>query len=191
MIYLASKSPRRRELLAQIGVSFEVLDVETDESQKANEPPSVYVQRVALAKARAGRANAADSRPVLAAYTAVVLDGRVLGKPSDRNEAMAMLQSLSGRSHEVFTAVALVHNREQVALSRSRLCFRPLTGADCAAYCDTDEPWDKAGGYGIQGVAASFVNRLEGSYSGVMGLPLYETSVLLASLEPIEIRERS
>lgn len=190
-IYLASKSPRRSELLKQIGVSFEVLGVEVDESQKEDEPPSVYVQRVALAKARAGRIKTADAHPVLAADTAVVLDGHVLGKPAGRSEAMGMLRRLSGRSHEVFTGVALIHDREQVILNHNRLCLRPLTETECAAYCDTDEPWDKAGGYGIQGTAASFISYLEGSYSGVMGLPLYETSVLLANLEPIKIRERS
>jgi len=182
MIYLASKSPRRRELLAQIGVSFEVLDIETDESQKSGEPSAVYVQRVALVKARTGQGQATGSHPVLAADTAVVLDGHVLGKPADRGEAITMLLSLSGRSHEVFTAVALVHDRERVTVNRSRLCFRPLTETECAAYCDTGEPWDKAGGYGIQGPAASFISRLEGSYSGVMGLPLYETSQLLATV---------
>lgn len=181
-LYLASKSPRRRELLTQIGVSFEVLDVNADESQLDGESPFVYVQRVALAKARAGREKAADTRTVLAADTAVVLDGHVLGKPAGRNEAIDMLRRLSGRSHEVFTAVALVYDREQVTVNRSRLCFRPLTETECAAYCDTDEPYDKAGGYAIQGRGATFITRLEGSYSGVMGLPLYETSQLLSFL---------
>lgn len=182
VLYLASKSPRRRQLLDQIGVDYELLGADVDETQFDDESPAAYVQRVALDKTRAGRACADRPLPVLAADTSVVLDGRVLGKPADRDEAMAMLLSLSGRSHEVYTAVALAHEREQVALSRSRLCFRPLTEAECAAYCDTGEPWDKAGGYGIQGRGAVFVSRLEGSYSGVMGLPLYETSILLDGL---------
>lgn len=187
-IYLASKSPRRRELLEQIGVDFEVIDVDVDESQEEDESPSAYVRRVALAKARAGCIEAADSIPVLAADTAVVLDGRLLGKPGDRNEAATMLTSLAGRSHEVLTAVALVHAEERVMLNRSRVCLAPLSPERITAYCDGEEPYDKAGGYGIQGRAAAFITRLEGSYSGVMGLPLYETSILLASLETIETR---
>lgn len=181
-LYLASKSPRRRELLKQIGVSFEVLDVDVDESIREGEPASEYVQRVALAKARAGHEKLAGAGPVLGADTAVVLDGRVLGKPADRTEALAMLKSLAGRSHEVFTAVALIHEQERVMLNRNLVCMGPLSESRAAAYCDGDEPWDKAGGYGIQGHAAAFINRLEGSYSGVMGLPLYETSQLLSSL---------
>ena len=183
VLYLASKSPRRRQLLDQIGIDYELLATDVDEAQLDGETPAAYVQRVALDKARAGQARADKPLPVLAADTAVVLDGRVLGKPAGRNEAIAMLLSLSGRSHEVYTAVALAHDREQVALSRSRLCFRPLTEAECIAYCDTDEPWDKAGAYGIQGRGAVFVSRIEGSYSAVVGLPLYETAQLLSTLE--------
>ncbi len=182
-VYLASKSLRRRELLQQLGVEFEVLEVDIDETQHDGEPVETYVKRIALEKARAGRVLAGEPAPVLAADTAVVLDGLSLGKPAGRDEAMDMLRRLSGRSHDVYSAVALIHDREQVLLNHSRVCLRPLTHSECAACCDSKEPYDKAGGYAIQGRAGAFVSRLEGSYSGVMGLPLYETSVLLASLE--------
>ena len=179
MLYLASKSPRRRQLLDQVGVAYETLDVDVDESWDGAEEPARHVQRLALEKARSGRRLAGDTAPVLAADTGVVLDGRLLGKAGNREEAMHMLQSLSGRSHEVYSAVALLQADEQLRLSRSRVCFRPLGDEECEAYCDSGEPYGKAGGYAIQGLAAVFVSRLEGSYSGVMGLPLYETTVLL------------
>ncbi|MEJ2759987.1 MAG: Maf family protein [Gammaproteobacteria bacterium] len=178
-LYLASQSPRRRQLLDQIGVAYETLDVEVDESWDGTEDPARHVQRLALEKARAGRRLTGDAAPVLAADTGVVLDGRLLGKAGDREEAMHMLRCLSGRSHDVYSAVALLRVDEQFRLSRSRVCFRPLGQEDCEAYCDSGEPYGKAGGYAIQGRGAIFVSRLEGSYSGVMGLPLYETAVLL------------
>ena len=185
-LYLASKSPRRHELLAQLGIGFDTLDPDIDESRREGESVKEYVKRIALEKARAGRALAREPAPVLAADTAVVLDGLSLGKPAGRDEAMDMLRRLSGRSHDVYTAVALIHDREQVLVSHSRVCLRPLSHSECAACCDSKEPYDKAGGYAIQGRAAAFVSRLEGSYSGVMGLPLYETAMLLSDLEANE-----
>jgi septum formation protein len=184
-VYLASQSPRRRELLAQIGVRFEVLPVEVEETPLAGESPEQLVQRLALEKARRGHSLVAaeDPTPVLGSDTEVVLDGAVLGKPRDEEDAAAMLARLSGRSHEVLSAVALVtHEREAVRLSRSTVTFRETTSAERAAYCRSGEPLDKAGAYAIQGLGAVFVTRLEGSYSGVMGLPLFETADLLREL---------
>jgi septum formation protein len=180
-IYLASASPRRRELLDQIGVCYRTLAVEVDESPRPGEPPERYVLRLALAKARAGRAQrpAGDARPVLGADTAVVIDGDILGKPLDRKDALAMLCRLSDRTHHVYTGVALAGEVESTRLSVSAVAFRPLTLEECAAYWQTGEPADKAGAYAIQGRGAVFVTRLEGSYSGVMGLPLYEVAELL------------
>jgi septum formation protein len=162
-------------------VRFEQLHVEVDERPLADEPAGSYVRRLALAKACAGRALrvARDIRPVLGADTAVVIDRRILGKPHDRAQGVRMLQDLSGRSHGVFSAVALAGAHETACLSLSRVTFRTLSAAECEAYWDTGEPLDKAGGYAIQGRAAQFVERLEGSYSGVMGLPLFETAQLL------------
>jgi septum formation protein len=182
-IYLASASPRRRELLAQIGVRYARLKVDVPEERGPAESPEEYVLRVALAKARAGRAllEAGDSRPVLGADTAVVLGQEVLGKPRDRDDALAMLKRLSGGEHMVLSGVALVRgDQEQSRLSVSHVRFRPVGDDEALAYWHTGEPADKAGGYAIQGLAAMFIERLEGSYSGVMGLPLYETAQLLA-----------
>ena len=180
-IYLASQSPRRRELLRQIGVKFELLPVEIDESQRAGESPESCVQRLALEKARAGRAilPAGQSQPVMGADTLVVCGDAVLGKPVDRDAALGMLQSLSGSTHRVITAVALAGDREAVCVSTSLVTFRTLTVAECEAYWETGEPRDKAGSYAVQGLAAMFITRLEGSYSGVMGLPVFETAELL------------
>lgn len=178
-LYLASRSPRRAMLLDQIGVRYEVLDVEIDETWNGIEPAREFVQRLALEKARAGRRMAPAPLPVLAADTEVVLDDRVLGKPADRTAALAMLQALSGRVHLVYSAVALVHEMEDRRLSLSRVEFSPLARAQLERYCDSGEPYGKAGGYAIQGLAALFVARLEGSFSGVMGLPLFETGALL------------
>lgn len=182
IIYLASRSPRRRDLLAQIGVAFRAIPVAVCEDALEGEAPDVMARRLALAKARAGAARLDDpaDATVLGADTVVLLDGRMLGKPKDRVDARDMLMGLSGRSHDVLTAVALVHGRRsKVRLSETRVWFRRITAAECAAYCATDEPLDKAGGYAIQGRAAMFVARIDGSYSGVVGLPLYETSQLL------------
>ena len=180
-IYLASQSPRRRELLHQIGVDFELLPVDIDETPLAGETPEACVQRLALEKARAGRAQLPAGRalPVMGADTLVVCGEAVLGKPPGRDAAIGMLQALSGRTHRVITAVALAGDHEAVCLNTSLVTFRTLTRRECEAYWDTGEPQDKAGAYAIQGLGALFVTRLEGSYSGVMGLPLQETAELL------------
>lgn len=183
-IYLASNSPRRRELLAQIGVRFRVLALSLDERLLPGEGVEGYVRRVALDKARAGRdlvsgRSGVESLPVLAADTVVVVRDRVLGKPCNENDALAMLRLLSGRSHRVLSAVALVDTEETIALSESEVRFRGISDAEARAYWATGEPADKAGGYAIQGLGALFVEHLRGSYSGVMGLPLFETAALL------------
>lgn len=182
-ILLASRSPRRGQLLQQIGVTYSSIDVEVDESWDGREAALDYVRRLALAKARAGRdaAGRADAL-VLGADTAVTLDGRILGKAEDRSGTLAMLAQLSGRDHQVCTAVALVAPAgETVRVNVSRVRFRTLSQAETEAYWATGEPLGKAGGYAIQGVAAAFIEYLEGSYSGVMGLPLFETAELLSA----------
>lgn len=182
-IYLASASPRRRELLRQIGVAYRLLPVAVDETPLPDEPPPGYVARLAQAKARAGVAAIPvrrQARPVLGADTAVVVDGAILGKPRDRDEGLAMLALLSGREHAVLSAVSLATpRRHAVKVQESRVRFRDLSPAERAAYWASGEPADKAGGYGIQGRAAAFIAELRGSYSGVMGLPLFETAELL------------
>lgn len=181
-VYLASGSPRRRELLDQIGVPFQVLGVHTDESRASAEAPEAYVARVALLKAAAGWAARPRSAtaPVLAADTAVVLDGEILLKPADAADGQRMIRALAGRTHVVLTAVALqAAAGVATRLSRSEVTFRDVTAAEARAYWETGEPHDKAGGYAIQGRAAIFVAGLRGSYSGVMGLPLFETAELL------------
>lgn len=183
-VYLASGSPRRRELLQQIGVAFRVLGAAVDETALPGEEPSHYVARLAAAKADAGweRSREPDDAPVLAADTAVVLDGQILGKPSDREDAEGMLRRLSGRTHEVLTGVALRTAKGlQSRLSRSRVTFRDIAAEEARAYWDTGEAGDKAGAYAIQGRAAVFITDLHGSYSGVMGLPLFETAELLGN----------
>jgi septum formation protein len=187
-LYLASRSPRRQELLAQLGLRPAVIAADVDETPRAGEDPTEYVQRIALAKARAGAEaiQGQPARPVLAADTAVVVDSRILGKPADERDAMTMLALLSGRSHQVLTAVAVRGRSEQVRLSISRVVFRDIAPAEAAAYWVTGEPRDKAGAYAIQGRGALFVAELHGSYSGVVGLPLFETAELLAE-ESIEV----
>jgi septum formation protein len=183
LLTLASASPRRRELLAQLGLACQVRPVDIDESPRTAESPEAYVRRLAREKARAAweRHAEGDGLPVLGSDTTVVLDGEILGKPADAAEAQAMLARLSGRTHEVLTAVAVVQGAHECAmLSRSHVSLRGTTVAERAAYAASGEPLDKAGGYAIQGLGAVFVERLEGSYSGVMGLPLYETAQLLA-----------
>jgi septum formation protein len=181
-IYLASASPRRRELLRQIGVSFQVIGAELDETALEGESPPVYVARLAEAKAAAGWRLSEDlgGAPVLAADTAVVLDGEILGKPADMNDAIAMLLKLSGRAHQVLTAVALrTAAGFEFRVSSSSVAFRSVDPKEARAYWETGEPRDKAGAYAIQGYAAIFIADLKGSYSGVMGLPLFETAELL------------
>ena len=182
-LYLASASPRRRELLDQIGVRYEARPVQVDESRQLREVPRDYVTRLARAKAETAWALFAPgaARAVLAADTAVVLADSILGKPRDRGEAFAMLEKLSGRTHEVLTAVALRTTRGlESRLSASRVKLRALAPEEIEEYWDSGEPRDKAGAYAIQGRAAVFIESLEGSYSGVMGLPLFETAELLA-----------
>jgi len=188
-IYLASQSPRRRELLHQIGVEIaEVLrDLAVDETAHPGETPEVYVRRVAQAKAEAGwaavQARGVAALPVLAADTTVTIDGHILGKPADREEAAAMLRRLSGRDHVVLSAVALKDAQHfEMAVSTSTVRFAALDEARIQAYLRTGEFEDKAGAYGIQGHAGMFVEHLNGSYSGVMGLPLFETAELLRKL---------
>lgn len=182
-LYLAFQSPRRRQLLEQIGVAYAAVDVEVDESCDGAEPARVHVVRLAVTKAMQGRERTSmqPTLPVLAADTAVVLDDEVLGKAANCTQTVAMLKRLAGRSHQVYSAVALLpaDGRVRTELSISRVCFRPLSDAEIARYCDTGEPVGKAGGYAIQGLAAAFIERLEGSFSGVMGLPLFETAKLL------------
>lgn len=181
-LHLASASPRRRELLAQIGVPFVTLIASIDETALPGEPAERYVERLAREKALAGLAALSDPADavVLGADTAVVLDGRILGKPADRAECLATLAALSGREHQVLTAVALASaQRIESRVVASRVRFRPLRAGEAEAYWATGEPCDKAGSYGIQGLAAVFVSQLEGSYSAVVGLPLCETAQLL------------
>jgi len=180
-IFLASGSPRRRELLLQIGVAFRLLEVQVDESSQPGEEPTAYVTRLACAKAEAGwTCRDQGGAPVLAADTAVAVDGSILGKPKDRSDGLRMLRQLSGRSHQVLTAVALrCGSGIESRASRSVVSFRHIGAAEASTYWDSGEPRDKAGGYGVQGLGAVFVAALSGSYSGVMGLPLFETAELL------------
>ena len=191
-IYLASKSPRRRELLRQIGVEFELLMLRNDtvrgpdvtEDVYDDESPEAYVARVANEKSEFAwnmvHQRRMKIRPVLAADTTVTLDGEILGKPASQEEAIAMLDRLSGRTHQVLTSVSVHYTdlAEQIT-QVSDVRFAKLSLASIKAYCATSEPYDKAGGYGLQGLAALFVERIEGSHSGIMGLPLYETAILL------------
>jgi septum formation protein len=185
LIFLASASPRRSELLRQIGIDHEVRAVEVDETRRSRESATAYVARLAETKARAlwDELREVERRPVLGADTTVTLDGEIFGKPHGASSARAMLGRLSGRTHEVHTAVALVctHGVE-LRLCSSTVRFRRLTDAELDWYCTSNESVDKAGGYAIQGRAAVFVSHLAGSYSGVMGLPLCETWELLAPI---------
>jgi septum formation protein len=185
---LGSASPRRAELLRQIGVNFEVCIADIDETIRENESPDEYVTRMAVEKAQRvwqiNRITPLADLPVLAADTAVVLGHQVMGKPVNREQGLAMLTALSGRTHEVLTAVSLlVDERQTSRLSRSRVTFTDLGEADISRYWDTGEPSDKAGAYAIQGKAAVFIESLQGSYSGVMGLPLFEVGQLLDEME--------
>lgn len=191
-IYLASQSSRRRELLKQIAVNFELLlprfdprrGMDTDETPIPGELPEAYVQRICQDKANAGW-RALQFRnlplfPVLTADTAVILDGKIIGKPLDRGQAGDILRALSGRQHQVLTAVAIIYDkRMEMRLSVNKVTIAPLSEERIRHYVLTNEPMDKAGAYAIQGIAAAFIQHVEGSYSGVMGLPLFETSELL------------
>jgi|SRR5690349_5316565 septum formation protein len=194
-VYLASRSPRRRELLSQIGVRFHLLlfrarpgePAEVDEEPLAGEAPDSYVMRLARAKAEAGWRRMLQRNlppgPVLAADTTVAVDGRIYGKPASRDDAAAMLRVFAGHTHEVLTAVALKHDDWlEAVLSRSEVRFKSMSQEEIANYVTSGECDDKAGAYAIQGRAARYVAELRGSYSGVMGLPLYETGQLLDRL---------
>ena len=183
-IYLASRSPRRGEILGQIGIDFDVLPSDVDESVLAEEAPEHYVLRLAKEKASVCVQRLVEQglplRPVLAADTTVCIDGMILGKPENDADAAAMLRRMSDRWHVVHTAVAVAdRDRVEVALSSTQVELAPLSDADIDAYIASGEPRDKAGSYGIQGLAGTFIRRIEGSYSGVMGLPIYETAQLL------------
>jgi septum formation protein len=191
-IYLASKSPRRRELLRQIGVEFELmllrdrapLGPEVSEAILPEEAPLEYVARVASDKASFAQKTMLwrklPLRPILAADTTVVIDGRILGKPANLQEALAMMAVLSGKTHQVHTSVAVRHHDDVWQITQtSNVTFATLTPQQMAAYCATAEPYDKAGGYAVQGIAAMFIQEIAGSYSGIMGLPLHETVQLL------------
>jgi septum formation protein len=192
-LYLASQSPRRLALLRQIGLTPTVLPLrgsagraDVDETPYAEEAGADYVVRLARIKAEAGarvvQARHLPAWPILAADTTVTLDGRILGKPRDEVEARDMLRTYSGRTHAVFTGIAVAHSGQiHTALSESQVTFRRLSEEEISAYIVSGEPFDKAGAYGIQGRAAIFIEHLTGSYSGVMGLPLYETAELLKS----------
>jgi len=187
VVILASASPRRQELLRQIGVSFQTVEPDVDETPGHNESADAFVLRLALEKARVGlrmaRERGLNGAPVLGADTCIVFDGEILGKPDDREHGIAMLTRLAGRSHEVLTGVALVDDgREQQVISRSRVTFAHLSPDEIAAYWDTGEPADKAGAYAVQGRAATFIERIEGSYSGIVGLPLFEVAHMLKNL---------
>jgi septum formation protein len=183
MLWLASQSPRRRELLAQIGIAFETIDVDVPEVRGVDESPPDYVERVAREKAREGLGAVTGRDPdavVLGADTEVVLDDRVFGKPRDAADAVAMLRALSGRTHDVVSVACCANAQgERVAACVSAVTFAKLDATAIDAYVATGEPFGKAGGYAIQGLAAGFIAHLSGSYSGVVGLPLFETVGLL------------
>ena len=185
-LYLASTSPRRRALMAQTDISFSVLDIAIDESQRPNELANAYVERLAKEKAEAGFNSVQDDETavVLAADTIVVLEDKVLGKPEDKEQAQAMLRALSGRSHVVMTAFA-IKTKDQIRVQRvnTTVFFRPITSKEVEWYWQTGEQQDKAGGYGIQGKGGIFVSTISGSYSAVVGLPLAEVMTALHGLD--------
>ena len=180
-LYLASSSPRRKELLDQIGLAFEIVIPEIDESLGADESASAYVVRMAKEKAAvgAGMTENSDNALFLGSDTVVVCDENVLGKPTDASQAESMLRMLAGKTHRVMTAVAVDGAQKAVGIAETFVTFRALTHIEIQAYCHSKEPFGKAGGYAIQGRAAAFIERIEGSYSCVMGLPLYETAAML------------
>jgi septum formation protein len=208
-LYLASQSPRRAELLQQISVEFSCISSSVDETPMSNEVPEVYVSRLAIAKARAGWQQMKRDRlpplPILAADTTVVLGGQILGKPTDRNHGVSMLTSLSGATHKVMTGVCLYYGSDDVGVidkgsvqsdeivlakvNMTEVTFRPLTVSEIEAYWHTGEPLGKAGAYAIQGLAAIYIDRIEGSYSSVVGLPLSTSYQLLEQIEK-KIREK-
>lgn len=179
-IYLASNSPRRAELLTQIGVSYTRVKADIEESVQPRESACLYVSRLALQKAQAGFINSAQDKPVLGADTIVVIDEHILEKPRDKTHARDMMLLLSGKTHQVFTAIALVdEQKNKQVLVKTMVSFKQLTDQEISDYWQTGEPQDKAGGYGIQGIGGKFVTNITGSYSAVVGLPLYETDQLI------------
>lgn len=178
-IVLASASPRRKELLEQIQVRALVHPVDLDESPLPEEQALAYVQRLAAEKSALCAAIIGKQLPILAADTVVVLDGRIMGKPKDEADGIAMLKALSGRTHLVYTAISLRGCQHWQALSSNEVTFRSLSDAEIMAYWQTGEPLDKAGAYAIQGIGTLFIESIQGSFSGVMGLPLFETAELL------------
>ena len=193
LIFLASASPRRSALLTQIGVSHAIRPVDIDEALKVGESPAEYVHRLARTKAQTlwDRLDPQDRSPVLGADTTVALGPDILGKPADAPELLKMLRRLSGQTHQVYTAVALRSEQgTQLRLSVSDVTFRALSDIEIIAYWETGEPADKAGGYAVQGKAAIFIERIHGSYSGIVGLPIFETAQLLAEIgwKGLEIR---
>ncbi|MBT3504198.1 MAG: septum formation inhibitor Maf [Piscirickettsiaceae bacterium] len=184
-VYLASGSPRRSELLAQIGIEFDKLTIDVDESRLIDEMPLDYVQRIAQVKAKAGWAALGDNelRPVIGADTSVIIGQDILGKPKNKAEAKTMLKRLSNNQHEVLTAVSLIYGEQVLTrVSYNKVTFAPLTEAELDWYITTGEGEDKAGSYAVQGLAALFIKKIEGSYSGIMGLPLRETMELLIDI---------
>lgn len=178
--HLASRSPRRAAYLAGLGYAFDVIDGEVPEVPRHGQSPADYAVETAIAKARAGAATIPDTRPVLAADTDVALDGRILGKPRDTDDAVAMLLALAGRRHQVVSAVAVLHGtRLETVIATTDVEFGTVDPDDARAYAASGEPLDKAGAYGIQGYAARWVRAVHGSYTNVVGLPLYETAELL------------
>ena len=192
-IYLASRSPRRRTLIEQLGIRYQTLDVEIDEQPREGEEPATYVERLALEKASSGWQQLDTGRaPVLGADTCIVLNNKIVGKVDSAEQSMALMKQYSSNSHQVVTGIALVGQviagdraevKTQVRVSRTTVTFRSLTDEECKQYWDTGEPADKAGGYAIQGLAAAFIKKIDGSYSGVMGLPLCELAELLDAFD--------
>jgi septum formation protein len=186
MIYLASQSPRRQQLLQQIGIEFELVHAEVDETPLENEDPEHYVLRMASEKALNAFHNDM-SKPLLAADTSVICEGKILGKPENEKDFLAMFDRLSDNAHQVMTAIAVTNNKDAAAIktrvSVSEVIFRKITRNEALRYWQTGEPADKAGGYGIQGSGAVFITQISGSYSGIMGLPLFETAELLKEFE--------
>ncbi len=184
MIYLASQSPRRRELLEQIAIAYKTVSVEIEETPIAGEKPRDYVKRMAIEKATHAH-EPGMAFPLLAADTAVVCKERILGKPANKQDFLDMMQLLGNRSHQVFTAIAVISGNDdsgqviKTRLSSSQVKFRAISASEASLYWQSGEPADKAGGYGIQGLGAVFIEEIQGSYSGIMGLPLFETAELL------------
>ena len=179
-IYLASKSPRRCELLKQINIHYEIINIDINESVKKNEEPLDYVHRLANEKARAGKESSKNDLPILAADTSVVLDNFIVGKAECKEDAVDILSRLSGRTHNVLSAVTVIHKEEMTKINISKVTFKVLSKDEISRYCETNEPIGKAGAYAIQGKGSTLIEKLEGSYSGVMGLPLEETYQLLS-----------